>query len=147
MATNRIESLDPALIRPGRIDRKIEFPLPGKTTLHLSTIKHIHPVPLLLGASAFKPHLLCHLSQLTLINTSPFLPFPSLPCPADIKTKRNIFKIHTGRMSLSEDVDLEVFVMSKDDLSGNPFFLPAHSHHLSLHYITQCHRTRYYLCL
>jgi len=64
MATNKIESLDPALIRPGRIDRKIEFPLP------------------------------------------------------DIKTKRNIFKIHTGKMSLSDDVDLEVFVMSKDDLSG-----------------------------
>jgi len=54
MATNRIESLDPALIRPGRIDRKIEFPLP------------------------------------------------------DIKTKRHIFNIHTGRMTLSEEVDLEV---------------------------------------
>ena len=63
-ATNRADLLDPALIRPGRIDRKIEFPLP------------------------------------------------------DIKTKRNIFNIHTGKMSLSEDVDLEVFVMSKDDLSG-----------------------------
>merc|ERR1719456_1263390 len=64
MATNKIESLDPALIRPGRIDRKIEFPLP------------------------------------------------------DIKTKRHIFGIHTGRMTLSEDVDLEEFVMAKDELSG-----------------------------
>lgn len=64
MATNKIESLDPALIRPGRIDRKIEFPLP------------------------------------------------------DIRTKRNIFKIHTSKMNLADDVDLEVFVMSKDDLSG-----------------------------
>mmetsp|Transcript_41766 Transcript_41766/g.61321 ORF Transcript_41766/g.61321 Transcript_41766/m.61321 type:complete len:458 (-) Transcript_41766:113-1486(-) len=64
MATNRIESLDPALIRPGRIDRKIEFPLP------------------------------------------------------DAKTKRHIFNIHTMKMTLSDDVDLEKFVMSKDELSG-----------------------------
>ena len=64
MATNRIDSLDPALIRPGRIDRKIEFPLP------------------------------------------------------DVKTKRHIFRLHTSRMSLSEDVDLEEFILAKDDLSG-----------------------------
>merc|ERR1711972_281629 len=64
MATNRIETLDPALIRPGRIDRKIEFPLP------------------------------------------------------DEKTKRRIFGIHTGKMTLSDDVDLEEYIMSKDDLSG-----------------------------
>lgn len=64
MATNRIDSLDPALIRPGRIDRKIELPLP------------------------------------------------------DIKTKRRIFSIHTSRMSLADDVDIEELIPSKNDLSG-----------------------------
>eukprot|EP00667_Euglena_gracilis_P013898 EG_transcript_14371 len=64
MATNRIETLDPALIRPGRIDRKIEFPLP------------------------------------------------------DHKTKKMIFEIHTSRMSLAEDVDLDEFIMAKDEMSG-----------------------------
>jgi len=64
MATNRIDSLDPALIRPGRIDRKIEFPLPNE------------------------------------------------------KTKRRIFAIHTNRMTLSDDVSLEEYIQSKDELSG-----------------------------
>merc|ERR1711988_2052790 len=39
LATNKIESLDPALLRPGRIDRKIEFPLPDhKTKRHIFKI-------------------------------------------------------------------------------------------------------------
>ena len=64
LATNKIESLDPALIRPGRIDRKIHFPFP------------------------------------------------------DAATKRRIFQIHTAKMNMDEDVNLEEFIMAKDELSG-----------------------------
>lgn len=64
MATNKIETLDPALIRPGRIDRKILFENP------------------------------------------------------DQNTKRKILGLHTSKMSLGEDVDLEELVTQKDDLSG-----------------------------
>merc|ERR1712241_1499823 len=39
------------------------------------------------------------------------------PLP-DEKTKRRIFNIHTGKMTLADDVNIEEYIMSKDDLSG-----------------------------
>jgi len=35
MATNRIDALDPALLRPGRLDRRIEFPVPDRRAKRL----------------------------------------------------------------------------------------------------------------
>ncbi|KAJ9467942.1 26S protease regulatory subunit 6B-like protein [Diplonema papillatum] len=64
MATNRWDTLDPALMRPGRLDRKIEFPLP------------------------------------------------------DRRSKRLIFQVCTGKMSLADDVDLEDYVTRPDKMAG-----------------------------
>lgn len=44
MATNRPDTLDPALLRPGRLDRKIEIPLPNESS-RLDIIK-IHSKPI-----------------------------------------------------------------------------------------------------
>mmetsp|Transcript_18330 Transcript_18330/g.31752 ORF Transcript_18330/g.31752 Transcript_18330/m.31752 type:complete len:411 (+) Transcript_18330:101-1333(+) len=64
MCTNRADTLDPALLRPGRLDRKIEFPVP------------------------------------------------------DRRQKRLIFQVLTGKMNLSDDVDLEDYVSRPDKISG-----------------------------
>ncbi len=63
-ATNRIDLLDPALLRPGRFDRIIEIPLP------------------------------------------------------DEKGRLEIFKIHTRKMALDNDVDIDKLVKLTNDLTG-----------------------------
>lgn len=39
------------------------------------------------------------------------------PLP-DEKTRRRIFQIHTKKMTLASDLDLEEYITAKDDLSG-----------------------------
>src|SRR5207245_2204916 len=81
MATNKIETLDPALIRPGRIDRKILFENPDRK--HSASVLDFYSTNTLLEA-----------------------------------TKKKIFTLHTSKMSLNDDVDLDEFINQKDDLSG-----------------------------
>merc|ERR1712124_2433 len=44
MATNRPDTLDPALLRPGRLDRKVEIPLPNEQA-RIDILKiHANPI-------------------------------------------------------------------------------------------------------
>ena len=51
MATNRADTLDPALLRPGRLDRKIEFPLPDRRQKRLVFQVRNLPVSVLFSVS------------------------------------------------------------------------------------------------
>jgi 26S proteasome regulatory subunit T4 len=70
MATNRPDTLDPALLRPGRLDRKIEVPLPNEQA-RLEILK-IHAGPVNKGGDIdyeaivkVKQNLICYAICLT----------------------------------------------------------------------------------
>ena len=47
------------------------------------------------------------------------------PLP-DEKTRRRIFQIHTSKMTLASDLDLEEYITAKDDLSGADIKVSQH---------------------
>ena len=66
MATNRADTLDPALLRPGRLDRKIEFPLPDRRQKRL-----VFQVSQSLTALIMQSHRLAYQVVEHLFTTSP----------------------------------------------------------------------------
>jgi 26S proteasome regulatory subunit T2 len=89
MATNRIDTLDPALIRPGRIDRKIEFPFPDERTKKM--IFDIHTA---------------RMSRAEDVNLSEFIQSKDEMSGADIKaicTEAGLLALRDRRMKVCQD--------------------------------------------
>ena len=103
MATNRIDILDDALLRPGRIDRKIEFPNPNERARFDILKIHSRKMNLVRGIDLFK--------IATLMNGA-----PGAECKACC-SEAGMFALRERRMHVTqEDFEMAVAkVMKKDD--------------------------------
>lgn len=106
MATNRIDILDPALLRTGRIDRKIEFPNP-KETARLEILKiHSRKMNLVKGINL-------DLVASRLVNS----------CGAEVKavcTEAGMFALRERRVHVTqEDFEMAVSKVMKRALDPN----------------------------
>ncbi|WMV29478.1 hypothetical protein MTR67_022863 [Solanum verrucosum] len=108
MATNRIDILDQALLGPGRIDRKIEFPNPNEEKQPMLVI------------------LLCFLIAAIEPLASPLVII--LECADDcskstyrlitVQSRQDILKIHSRKMNLMRGIDLKKIAEKMSGASG-----------------------------
>jgi len=106
MATNRIDILDPALLRPGRIDRKIEFPHPN-TENRVSILK-IH---------SRKMNLLRNLDLKSIAEKMPNA--SGADCKA-VCTEAGMFALRERRVHVTqEDFEMAVSKVMKKDGESN----------------------------
>nr|GMC58760.1 26S protease regulatory subunit 8 homolog A [Ipomoea batatas] len=90
MATNRIDILDQALLRPGRIDRKIEFPNPNEEIFIINILPFL------------------------------FAPPTSTEWIIDVafQSRWDILKIHSRKMNLMRGIDLKKIAEKMNGASG-----------------------------
>ncbi|KAG8491625.1 hypothetical protein CXB51_014974 [Gossypium anomalum] len=138
MATNRIDILDQALLRPGRIDRKIEFPNPNEEVLNIAFAVHCYFLLLIPYMNDFFNLLLCCCSwnalPLTKQKILDILDFVYTGKSfSEVVVKRywylcfvsnymqsrlDILKIHSRRMNLMRGIDLKKIAEKMNGASG-----------------------------
>jgi hypothetical protein len=123
MATNRIDILDPALLRPGRIDRKIEFPPPNEEA-RLDILKiHSRKMNLTRGINLRK--------------IAELMPGAS---GAEVKVKKNAIYYHHYYVTAQIVVLASSIFLSHIFPSDTSLFHPAVPvlSHLLSHYLSKC---------